>query len=615
MNTSTAVVRKPLRLWPGVAAFVLFVVARFAVPAVFPDAELVGLLASVIASVIILVWWLFFSRLPWAERLGGLALLVVAIAVVHPFLDPSIAGAGMGNLYYIFSVQLATLALVLAVAAARGLSAGPRRIVIAAAIVLACAFWTLIRTDGVTSTNLSGGLYHWRWTPTAEQRLLAQAPNDLAAVAPVAAPTASAPAATPVDAEAAVPEAPATDASSEPAVPTAAAPVVAERAAEWPGFRGASRDGVVRGVRIATDWTTTPPVALWRRPIGPGWSSFSVRGDRLYTQEQRGEEEIVACYKVSTGEPVWMHRDANRFYESNGGAGPRATPTLSGGRVFSFGATGVLNALDAGTGVRAWSRNVATDVKRVIPGWGFTSSPIVVDDVVIVAASGTLAAYEAATGNPKWVGPRQLGSYSSPHLATIDGVKQVILLSGSGAAGISPVDGTLLWESKYEAGTPIVQPAVTADGDVLVNAITMTGGSGITRISLTQGDSGWAVTERWTSNGLKPYFNDFVVHKGHAYGFDGNILSSINLEDGKRNWKGGRYGNGQMVLLADQDLLLVISEDGELVLVNATTDKFTEVARVPALDGKTWNHPVVIGDLLLVRNGAEMAAFRLPAAR
>jgi hypothetical protein len=178
---------------------------------------------------------------------------------------------------------------------------------------------------------------------------------------------------------------------------------------------------------------------------------------------------------------------------------------------------------------------------------------------------------------------------------------------------VSPADGKLLWEHTWEGGA-IVQPGLTADGGVLINAMSMMGGMGTRRLAVTHGPGGWKVEERWTSNGLKPYYNDFVVHKGHAYGFDGNILACIDLEGGKRAWKGGRYGNGQLVLLADQDLLLVSSEDGELALVSATPDKFTELARFPALDAKTWNHPVLVGDVLLVRNGEEMAAFRLSLA-
>ena len=137
---------------------------------------------------------------------------------------------------------------------------------------------------------------------------------------------------------------------------------------------------------------------------------------------------------------------------------------------------------------------------------------------------------------------------------------------------------------------------------------------GTRRLAVAQGTGGWTVEERWTSTGLKPYFNDLVVHKGHAYGFDGSILACIDLQDGHRNWKGGRYGNGQLLLLPDQDLLLVLSEEGELALVAATPDQFTEIARFRAMEGKTWNHPVLFGDTLLVRNGEEMAAFRLSLA-
>jgi outer membrane protein assembly factor BamB len=238
---------------------------------------------------------------------------------------------------------------------------------------------------------------------------------------------------------------------------------------------------------------------------------------------------------------------------------------------------------------------------------------LVVDDIVIVAASGTLAAYDLATGKPRWVGPHRGGTYSSPQLATIDGVAQILLLSPPGATSVAPADGALLWEYSWQGGA-IIQPALTAEGDVLVNAMGAAGGIGTRRLAVAHGPSGWTVQERWTSTGLKPYFNDFVVHKGHAFGFDGSILACIDLQDGKRTWKGGRYGNGQLVLLTDQDVLLVLSEEGELALVSATPDQFTELARFPGLEGKTWNHPALVGDVLLVRNGQEMAAFRLSLA-
>jgi outer membrane protein assembly factor BamB len=563
----------------------------------------------------------FFSRAPWLERIGAIFLMVAAVIVTKLVVHESIAGASMGLMLYLFSIPFLCLALVAWAVVTRRLSDGARRAALVGTMVLACAPWTLLRTSGVGS---DGFQFHWRWTESPEQRLLAQGrdePRDSARSNPKALPapaptTAAAPepvVARSSEASKAEP-APASTPNAKPAEPSEpAAPPAVEKRPDWPGFRGPNRDSIVRGVRIATDWSASPPVQMWRRPIGPGWSSFAVDGDLFYTQEQRGEDEIVACYRVSTGEPVWRHRDPVRFWESNAGAGPRATPTLSNGRVYSFGATGLLNALDARSGARIWSRNVASDTRRQVPIWGFSSSPLVVDDVVIVAAAGTLAGYDVGTGNLRWRGPSYGGSYSSPHRATIDGVLQVVLLGGPGAISVAPSDGAVLWEHAWSPGA-IVQPALMADGDILINAIATTGGLGTRRLGVSHGSGRWEIKERWTSIGLKPYFNDFVVHKGHAFGFDGTILSCIDLADGSRKWKGGRYGNGQLVLLEDQDVLLVVSEDGELALVGATPDQFRELARIPAIDGKTWNHPVLVGDRLLVRNDQEMAAFRLSLA-
>src|SRR6185437_8293685 len=197
--------------------------------------------------------------------------------------------------------------------------------------------------------------FGWRWSKSSEERLLAETTNEPAqpAAAAVATPAT-------ITAIASPSPSPSPQASKSPAA-------VAETRAEWPGFRGPRRDGVVRGVRIVPDWSATPPVQMWHRPVGPGWSSFAVRGDFFYTQEQRGDNEVVACYKASTGEPVWTHRDAARFFESNGGAGPRATPTLSNNHVYTFGATGILNALDANTGTVLWTRNVSSDTNTKVP--------------------------------------------------------------------------------------------------------------------------------------------------------------------------------------------------------------------------------------------------------
>ena len=546
-------------------------------PLLVPEAAPIAMVGALLGGVGVLAWWAFFSGAAPIERWGApLLMLGVSLATV-PLLDVSISSSMMGLMFPVYTAPVLSLVFVAWAVATRRMADGPRRAALVAAIVLASGFWTTLRTDGMT-----GDARHeltWRWTETAEARLLATTAAERLAPPPKATSDAS----------------DANDAND----------------ADWPGFRGRNRDGVVRGIRIRTDWDTSPPEELWRRPVGPGVGSFSVRGRQVFTQEQRGDREVVSSYLLATGEPVWRHADPVRFWDSHAGAGPRGTPTVAGDRLYTLGGTGLLTALDAQTGRRLWGRDVAAEHDVFSSGWGFAGSPLVVGDVVIVAAIGTLAAYDAETGAPRWSVPDGADSYSSPHLATLDGVPQVLLLTSDGVTSVAPADGRVLWTHDWATASRIVQPALTAGGDILVGA---GGFAGMQRVSATRaagGHGGWTTEVRWTTRGLKPYFNDFVAHEGHAYGFDGSILASVDLQTGERAWKGGRYGHGQLLLLADQDLLLVLGERGDLALVDATPTGFSERARAPAIEGKTWNHPVLVDDILLVRNTEEMAAFRL----
>jgi len=558
---------KPMRLWPGVVAAILLLLVKFIVPMIIADALAIALFGGLIFGFIIIVWWTFFSRVPLLDRGMAIAFMIIAFIAVQPFLHESIAKAGMGMLFPILAIPILCLAFVAWALVSRRFPAGLRRVTMIATILLSVGFWTLMRTEGLNNDGDSD--FAWRWTETSEGRLLAQAGRERATLSTRA---------------------------SAAAIYT-----------DWPGFRGAKRDGIIHGTTIETDWSTFPPEELWRRPVGPGWSSFAVMDDLLYTQEQRGEQEVISCYSITTGEPVWLHQDETRFWESNSGAGPRGTPTLNNGRVYALGGTGILNVLDAGNGNVIWSRNAANDTDTKTPYWGFAGSPLVLHDIVIASVAGSLVAYDLNTGEPRW--SKQAGGdcYSSPHLAVLDDVEQILLQNEAGVISLSPKDGALLWEHSWP-GNPIVQPAVTANGDLLVS---IDDRSGIRRISVEREPDGWSIAEMWTSDRLKPYFNDSVIHNGYVYGFDGPKLTCLDIANGRRKWKGGRYGRGQFILLADQNILLVISEKGDIALVEAVPDQFTELARFPALEGKTWNHPVLVRDILLVRNAKKMAAFRL----
>jgi outer membrane protein assembly factor BamB len=297
-----------------------------------------------------------------------------------------------------------------------------------------------------------------------------------------------------------------------------------------------------------------------------------------------------------------------RFWDSHAGAGPRATPTIYGSNVFTVGATGILNALDASSGKKLWSRNILEDADVDHSGWGCSASPVAVNDRVVIAAVGRLVGYEMDTGDLVWIGEKRGDSYSSPQLVTIDSVQQVLLQSGAGLISVHPIDGSVLWEYAWPGDSRIVQPALFSE-----NGFYIPDGSGmrLKRVRIDRSTQPWTFTELWTSNRIQPNFNDYVVHKDHIYGFRGMQLVCVDGKNGERTWTGDRFG-GQILLLEAQDLLLILTEEGDIALVKAIPEEYEKVAKMSALFGRTWNHPAVAGDVLLVRNSQEMAAFRLP---
>jgi len=396
---------------------------------------------------------------------------------------------------------------------------------------------------------------------------------------------------------------------------TNALPATQARSAanNFPQFLGPNRLGVVTGVQLARDWSSRPPRQVWRQPIGLGWSAFAVSGPRAITQEQRGEKELIVCYELATGHALWSYTNQARFSETLGGDGPRATPTLEEGRVYAIGATGVLDCLDLETGKLIWSRDTLRENGLPNITWGKSCSPLLLDDMVVITGgaeeSKSLLAYHRDTGQPLWQSGRDQACYCSPSIATIAGQRQILILNAQSVSGHDPRDGKVLWDYSWRGNWPkVAQPLALEKDRVFIGAGY---GLGCVMLQLKRSDGGdWSVIELWKSRNLKPKFTNVVRREGCVYGLDDGTLVCLDLATGERKWKDGRYGHGQ-VLLVD-DVLLIQAESGDVVLVEANPNEHRELGRFSAIEGKTWNNPVLAGNYLLVRNDREAACYELP---
>jgi outer membrane protein assembly factor BamB len=380
----------------------------------------------------------------------------------------------------------------------------------------------------------------------------------------------------------------------------------------WPGYRGADRDGVYRGP-IRTAWEGLAP--MWKKPIGGGRSSFAVADGRAFTIEQRKKNEVVAAYDVMTGRELWANEWPERFTQwMGGGEGPRATPAYADGLVFALGGRGELRCLDAVSGKLVWRTNILKDAGAKNLRWGMAASPLISGDAVVVLPGGaggkSVAGYDRRTGKRLWTALDDKQAYVAPMQVTLQGVPQFLVVSAKRLMGVSLDRHEVLWEFpwKTDHDASAAQPIVIGDRRVFYSSGY---GTGAAVIELTKTEDRFEVREVWRNIRMKNRQSSSVLHDGFIYGLDEGILACLDAATGELKWKGGRYKHGQLLLAGNH--LVVITEEGELVLVAASPEKLQELARVPAIEGETWNVPAFADGILLVRNTDEMAAFDLRA--
>ena len=402
----------------------------------------------------------------------------------------------------------------------------------------------------------------------------------------------------------------------------------------FPQFLGPNRDCKIPGPNLATDWDAAPPKKLWRQPIGAAWSGFAVAAQHAVTQEQRGENEAVVCYDLQSGAVLWLHTDAGQYKTAIAGEGPRATPTIHNGKVYTLGATGVLNCLELTTGKPVWQRHIAIDAgldldapvdqsglssnRNKAKEWGYASSPLIVDDKVVVSAGGengkSLFAYDTAGGEPVWSGGSSRAGYSSARLAKLHGNTQILIFNQDGLAAHSPDDGSVIWEFDWgapDAPFPHVSMPLSLPGNRVLLSLGYGKGSKLLQVDFVGGV--FSATELWKSIRMKAKFTNLVFHDDHIFGLDDGMFACIDAERGRRKWKDGRYGHGQILLRGSH--ILVMAENGDVVLLETNPEKQVELTNFAALDGKTWNPPALAGEYLLVRNHREAACYKLPLAK
>jgi outer membrane protein assembly factor BamB len=373
------------------------------------------------------------------------------------------------------------------------------------------------------------------------------------------------------------------------------------RADEWPARRGRNQDGCTRESLADVPWPNTGPKELWRSQVGTGFSSLVTSRDYVYTMGNADNQDTVYCVNIDTGQTVWKHSyDSpldDRFFEG----GPTSTPTLDGNQLYTFGRSGDLFCFDAATGKVLWSKNIQTETEARIPGWGFSSSPVILEHRLILGVGDAGIALDKSSGEVLWKSGDGEAGYMTPYPVQLNGRWYLIIASGKFYQCVLIESGEVVWKQRWLT----TYGCNAADPIARGNQLFISSGYGRGSSLLEMQETGVKVV--WAIKDFANQLNSSVLIGDNLYGFDGDEggevkLKCVEFATGKVLWAEIGYGSGSLIGVGNR--LLVLSEQGELVVVTASGDSHQAIARAKILDGKCWTVPVLSHGRVFARNAS-----------
>ena len=395
----------------------------------------------------------------------------------------------------------------------------------------------------------------------------------------------------------------------EPAAPTTAgesAPGSAKKSTagiDWEQWAGPRRDLISPETGWSTDWKKNDPKIAWSAEVGTGFASVSVSEGRLYTLGHRDGNDTVYCFDAATGLEIWTHSYESPLVDNLHEGGPAATPTVDGKRVFTLGKKGDLIALDKVKGRVLWERKLEKDLGVKMPEWGFSGSPLVIEDSLFVEA-GRLAAYDKATGKPRWSTKVARPGYGSP-IAFRRGEKPYLATLNNEALVVVDFQGKIVashpWKTQYK--TTSSTPVIAGGGNQIFVS------TGYNEGCVLLDFDGKSLKPVYRKKTMRNHMNNCVLWQGHLYGFDGNshnrrvvTLKCVDLASGTEQWREKGLGCGSLMLAGGK--LVILSDQGDLLVANPDPKKFDELARKKVIGGRCWTVPVLSHGRIYCRNAA-----------